>query len=40
MFVNDRKYEKEANRIFYNTLAVLSEFLFIVVYFVGMQNIP
>ena len=36
MFVNDRKYEKEANRIFYSTLAVLSTFMFIAAYFVGM----
>ena len=40
MFVNERKYEKEANKIFYSALAVLSAFLFIAVYFVGMQNIP
>ena len=36
MFVNDRKYEKEANNIFHGALVILTTFLFIAVYFVGM----
>lgn len=36
MFVNDRKHEKEANRIFYSALAALSAMVFFAVYFVGI----
>ena len=36
MFVNDRKDVKEANRIFYGALAMLTTFVLFAVYFVGM----